>query len=508
MLKKYRKDYINKNVQFVLVDPDGRILESDETLLPMNKGSHIGDIHPFFTVVSTIQESADDITLFNCVALEIGGKQFISDVELTKKSDGVLVMIHDLTEHYVAYQAMAQARNESIINSELIVLKNLELEERERFKNQFIQNFSHELRNPLTSAISITNIIGDTKLSDEQKKMVDFLKDSNSNLKLMLDDILSISMIATGRIKLNNTVFSLLKLLELLEFTYKTKTKKAKLEFKLVSDGKIPEFVEGDRLRLFQVLTNLLDNACKYTEKGNISLEVQLNQKRANKVSLRFQVSDTGVGIPQESLTPIFESFSQLNANQRQEGVGLGLSIVKGLLSLMNSEIKVKSNVGEGSVFFFDLLLTFPLQTLSTQEAKVKDSKLEIKLPKSERKYKILLVEDDERVQMALFKSLMDTGRFYIDVVYDGALVMEEVLNNPYDLIIMDVNLPNVDGDNITSLIRDFPFNNIKNLPIIGITANAFEESLEKYKNVGMNAVMTKPFDRGVLLKTIFKLLK
>jgi CheY-like chemotaxis protein len=128
--------------------------------------------------------------------------------------------------------------------------------------------------------------------------------------------------------------------------------------------------------------------------------------------------------------------------------------------------------------------------------------------PKVSRKFKLLLVEDDEHIQTILFKSLMDTDHFFIDLVYDGAMVMEEVINNTYDLILMDVNLPNVSGDQITRLIRDFPFKNIKKIPIIGITANAFEDDMKEYKKIGMNAVLIKPFEEKALIQTIFKLLK
>ena len=508
MFKQYKDRYINQNIQLILIDFDGMIIESDQTFLKVTIGDYIYDVHPFFESYRSVFDSTEEAIVINCVHISFQGQDYITDVKMIKENNRIVLVIYDLTQHYISYQSIAQARNESIINSELMVLKNIELEEREKFKNSFIQNFSHELRNPLTSIISITNVIEATTLTNEQQKMIQFLKDSNSNLKLMLDDIMSINMIASGRMELRNKVYSLNSLLELLEFTYKNKASQKSLEFVLKYDKKIPEFVEGDRLRLFQVVTNLLDNALKFSEQGTITLNVQLNQKRANKVSLRFEVSDTGVGIPKEKIDTIFESFSQLDTMGKRQGSGLGLSIVKGLLELMDSTIRVESTLGKGSRFFFDLALKYPLDLASKPFNKTTNKQLNLKKLKSDRKYKLLLVEDDERIQTVLFKALMDTNLFYIDLINDGALVFEQIINNEYNVILMDVDLPNVQGDQITKLIREFPFKNIKHIPIIGITANAFEENIKDYLGKGMNAVVTKPFDLQELVETVLKFLK
>ncbi|WP_273275208.1 hybrid sensor histidine kinase/response regulator [Maribacter polysiphoniae] len=508
LLSQYKEQYINQSIQFVVIDLDGKVLESDQTFITLKQGGFIYGVHPFFISYSSILDSTEDSMTYNCVHLGERDMELITDVRIIKKDNHLLLVIYDLTEHYVSYQRIAQARNESIINSELVVLKNMELEERERFKNAFIQNFSHELRNPLTSIISITNLLEKTNLDNEQHQMVDFLKESNTNLRLLLDDILSISMIASGRLQLRNKVFNLLKLLELIAFTYTSKTKGTSISFLMDHDQKIPEFIEGDRLRLFQVLTNLLDNAIKFTEKGTIALKVVLNQKRANKVSLRFEVNDTGIGIPSEKMNSVFESFTQLNEEGKKEGAGLGLSIVKGLVELMGSEIKAESKSGKGSSFYFDVTLTYAMNLASKPIGNTTSKKVDITKLKGDRKYKVLLVEDDERTQMVLFKTLMDTNLFFIDLVNDGAMVFETVINNNYDIILMDVDLPNVSGDQITKLIRDFPFKNIKNIPIIGVTANVFEDNIDNYLKIGMNAVVPKPFDFNELLKAIVKLLK
>ncbi len=356
-LEQYKEQYLNQNIQFVVIDFDGVILDSDQTFMDLNKGDYIYDVHPFFASYTSILDAPEESITYNCVHIEYQGKEFITDVKMIKKDGTILLVVYDLTDHYISYRKIAQARNESIINSELVVLKNLELEERERFKNAFIQNFSHELRNPLTGIISITNVIEGTNLTSEQQQMVHFLKESNSNLKLLLDDIMSLSMISSGKLQLRDKVFNLYDLLQLIEFTYKSKAAQKSFAFVLNYDRNVPKLVEGDRLRLFQIITNLLDNAFKFSEKGKVVLDIKLNQKRANKVSLRFKVSDNGVGIPKENKDSIFESFTQLDTIGKQQGSGLGLSIVKGLLELMDTSIRVESIVGQGSDFYFEISL-------------------------------------------------------------------------------------------------------------------------------------------------------
>lgn len=509
MLEAYKEAFLGKSIQFVLLDKEGLIRESDNNCILLSKGDAIKDYHPFFEILEAIAIDEKEDFTFNCVHLEAAEGTIIADLVLKKIEEGYLLIVYDLTQHYEDYQTVAQARNDSIIQEQLIALRNSELEERERFKNQFIRNFSHEIRNPLTSIMSITQVLGQTELNEEQRRMVRFLTESNANLRLLLEDILSISMIASGKLALHVKEFQLRELLELILFTYSTKAKEAGLLFEAFLDDKTPEVVIGDRLRLYQVLTNLLDNAIKYTEAGSITFKVTLNQTRANRANIRFLVADTGRGIPEDKLASVFESFSQLRDSDSQKGAGLGLSIVKGLLELMDSEIRVHSEPGKGSEFFFDINLKTPLpSSLYEPEA---THRIPSKLAKrgfKKDKYRILLVEDDAMIQTVLFKFLSNTDKFYIELVTDGAKVMEEVVNTPYDLIILDINIPHITGDQIARLIRDFPFKGIKDIPIIGVTGTLFEEDLKRFKESGINSIIPKPFNQEELLKAVFKHIK
>lgn len=510
MLDTFQKKYANKNKQFVLVQKTGVVIESDQALFPVDTESSIFELHPFFESFTAVLEGNEEENFFG-IHITFKEKIFIVDITAIPEKEGLLLIFKDLTEHYNTYQTITQRRNESVIKTELTVLKNLELQERERFKNSFIQNFSHELRNPLTSIMAIIDILNDTSLTDEQIHMLNFLKESTTNLRLMLEDTLSIGMIDAGKLQIQHRVFDLHNFFELLQFTYTTKAKKKGLKFQGFWDEKIPKLVEGDRLRLFQILTNLLDNASKYTKKGSIELDVKLNQKRANIVNLRFQVTDSGIGISEKNRDAIFESFSQVDSKEvvHNKGVGLGLTIAKKLLELMGSTIKMESTLGEGSKFYFDLSVKYPLfESDENANSKIGKKSKFVSNTSDQAKFKILLVEDDTYVQTTLFKMLLNTHRFKIDLAYDGALVLQSVVNNNYDLILMDVNLPNLTGIQITKLIRQFPFNNIKNIPIIGLTANAYQENLTQCLKAGMQKVLTKPFEKEELITTIFKILK
>ena len=505
MLERYKQKYIGKNIQFIFTDHTGAVKESDQAIFTIERGAHITDAHLFFECIHSVAEAPEKEFLFNCVHLAIGDREYVVDIKMVKEQAGVLIVIFDLTQHYNEYQMVAQARNESIIRSELIAIKNKELEEREKFKNRFIQNFSHELRNPLTSILAMNNVLANTPLNAEQKQILDFLRESNNNLRLMLEDVLSLSMISAGKLDLQNKLFGLERLFDLLRFTYEAKAKLKGISFAMELDSRMPPYVEGDRLRLYQVLTNLLDNAVKATEQGKVELKVSLNQKWANKASLRFEVSDTGPGIAQENLPFIFDSFSKVGNAPKNQGRGLGLTIVKGLLELMGSEIKVQSEKGKGATFYFDISLKYPLHVGQAAKAQ-KELKKEQSTKKNKgkkHKYKLLLVEDDEVVQMALFKSLIDTQKFYIDLAEDGAKVLEMVINNDYDLVILDAILPNISGDHVTRLIRELPFKKINRIPIIGITAHLFDNNVEKCRAAGMNDILIKPFELTTLLETI-----
>lgn len=506
MFAEFKDRYLKERLQCILTDTNGVVIQSEQTFFAVNPGESIAEVHPFFETLGFSRGATVKEMAIPCVHLQWDNKHMIVDIGFEEHPRGWMVFIHDLTEHYTDYQKAAQLRNESIIKAERAAIKNIEFEEREKFKNAFIQNFSHELRNPLTSIMAITEVLGNTGLSDEQKNMLEFLRDSNLHLKSLLEDILSLSLISTGQLKLRNKVFDLSKMLRLLAFSFDAKAKRKGLEFEIVTDPEVPELVEGDRTRLYQVLSNLLENALRYTESGKFTLQVSCHQKRAHKASLRFCVSDTGPGIPKEKIPLIFESFSRLEDSET--GTGLGLPIVSGLLDMMGSLIKVDSSPGEGSIFSFDIVLSFPGQLKSKAQLEANNGIIMKRKNSGDRVYRLLYVEDDERLQLAVFKWLLDVGGFHIDLVDDGSQVIDQLMSRHYDLLLLDVHLPNVSGEHLARLIRELPLGNINKIPIIGLTAFAYKEDIERLLKAGMDRVLPKPFDQKTLYDNIVKLLK
>ncbi|UOB16167.1 ATP-binding response regulator [Abyssalbus ytuae] len=514
MLKNLRNKYVACNIQLILVDKNGIIAESDNNLITLKEGSSIFDLHPFFFSLESLFLSPEKEYTFTCVHLDFLGSDKIYDINVHARVNGnkSLIILNDLSEHYFTYQSLAQTKNESIINEELVTLKNIQLQEREKFKDEFIANFSHEIRNPLTSILSFTHLLQKTQLDSNQQEYLKLINNSNNHLKLLLEDILSINKIESGNLKIHQQIFDLRDTINLLTLTYNIKAKEKGLSFNVEFDEKIPEKVEGDALRINQVLVNLLENAIKFTKKGKIKLNVSMLTKRANKVMVRFEIADTGIGIPEDKTDEIFNRFIQIHENERYKGTGLGLTIVKRLLELMDGNIQVESKEGEGSRFYFDLMLKFPLHSQLKEEEEKERSKSKIKkeiiFPEKKKKYSVLLVDNDQVNQMLILKILSSTKKFFLDIHNSAEGVIEDLMTNEYDLILMDIKLPDIEGHILTQMIRDLPFKEVKKIPVIGLTGSAFPEEIKKYKKAGMNDIIQKPFDEYTLLKKIASRLK
>jgi len=506
MLEQYKKEYSQSVNQYIVVDLDGNILESDNVIFPDVVGKNLSDIHPFFESVHSALLEPNKRHIFSCIHLTNPENQTIITDIIVKTFDGKqppLVAILDLTTHYDNYQTTAQVRNESVINSQILELKNEYLQEKEAFKNAFIANFSHELRDPLTGILTFSDILKKTHLNDEQLNYLRVIDSSSTYLKQLIEDILDISKIEAGKLDLVISPFNIKQLLEDIQSVFAIKAQQKGLELITNFNDNLPEIVGGDALRLRQVLSNLLENAIKFTEEGTVTFNASLNQIRAQKASIHFQVKDTGIGIPEDKLEDIFTSFTQLNNSQAYKGVGLGLAIAKHLVSLTHSKISVDSTVGEGSTFSTNI--NFILDKNQVLKSKKKDV---LTAPKSNRKFSILLVEDSEITQLSILKILASRGNYFLDIVTKGEDVIPRIENSEFDLILMDIKLPNSYGDEITKLIRKMPEREHKKIPVIALTARVMKDDLKRYKKAGINDVIQKPFDENTLVSKIEEYLK
>lgn len=506
MLDNYKKEHPQSVNQYMIVQLDGTITESDDVIYKNIVGENISEIHPFFESIHEALQEKNKRHVFSCIHLTDQNNQTIITDIVVKTFDNdklPMIVILDLTLHYDNYQTTAQVRNESVINSQILELKNDYLQEKEAFKNAFIANFSHELRDPLTGILTFSDILKKTGLNDEQLNYLKVIDSSSSYLKQLIEDILDISKIEAGKLELVITPFDIRELLEDIKKGFKIKAEQKGLELITNFNNNLPLIVGGDPLRLRQVINNLLENAIKFTEVGTITFNVSLNQIRAQKASIHFQIIDTGIGIAEDDVEQIFTSFTQLNKASTYKGAGLGLAIAKHLVSLTDSKISVDSTLGEGSTFSTNI--NFKLD--HNYKLKSKKKTKEIK-PKSDKKYSILLVEDSEITQLSILKILASKGNYFLDIVTKGEDVVPRIEQSEFDLILMDIKLPNSYGDEITKLIRKMPDRDHKKTPVIALTARVFKDDLRRYKKAGINDVIKKPFDEDALLSKIEEYLK
>ncbi|GAA4238314.1 hypothetical protein GCM10022291_28310 [Postechiella marina] len=502
MLEAYKKKYYKNNFQYILVDNTGCILETDDVIFKSSKGIKLQTIHPFFEILEGLLQIENERFEFSCINLNFENEVIIVDVTIHSQNNNEnLIIVENLTKHYNNYQLTAQTRNESIINSQILELKNEYLLEKETFKNDFIANFSHQLRNPITASIIFSDLLINSDLSDEQKNYLDIIHSANKDLKNRIEDILDISKIESGRLILNEKVFDLKKLLNGLAAAYKLIALNNGLEFNCELDKNLPEYINGDQYRLKQVIANLLNNAISNTQKGSITLKVSLNYVRAKKANLHIEVIDTGIGIAADKIDDIFKRFTKLNS-KNYKNTGLGLSIVKYLISEMKGNIKVESQINKGSNFICNLSFK-----LSNYNQSLKNELLKKQLPNLNKKHHILLVEDSEIIQLTVLKLLAATGHFYINIVSKGEDLVPNIIDKNVDLILLANTIEGYSAMDLTVSVRNLS-KEYKKTPIIVLSTEAYKDDIKRFKRAGINDVVTKPFDEGKLLEKIYKYVK
>ena len=509
MLDKLRQDFLEKTTQILILDNTNRVLETDNSLFYIKKDSDITDFHPFFHVISSLFEDKRNEQKFYCVQMEVKGKTCFYDIRTVIDSEKkqIVLFIEDLTDHYKTVHQIKQVRNESIINFNITQELNHELNVQRGFKNKFLANVSHEIRTPLNSILGFLSVLENTSVDREQLDLISIIKESSKNLVSIVDDLLDISKIEAGRLEIKNKRFNFKKFTESLVKTYELQAEEKRLKFVADIGANLPRFLIGDQLRLNQILINLLENALKYTHQGTVMLRVSTNSRNMRRIPVTFEIEDTGIGIPKEHLTTIFESFTQLEKRGLFGGSGLGLSIVKQLTQLMDSDLEVESVEGEGSIFKFTIYMG-----VSHDQKEEKEVSITRKIDRKsggakKKKYRILLGEDIEVNQLLMMRLFADEGSYSLDIAKNGEQVVLFLEKYQYDLVLMDLTMPVMDGYDAALRIRNHTDKKIKKIPIIALTARTTEEEREAAKESGMNAYLTKPVNSEVLFKTIDRLL-
>ncbi|HVZ24528.1 MAG TPA: PAS domain S-box protein [Sediminibacterium sp.] len=370
-------------------------------------------------------------------------------------------------------------------------------EKAQQIQEQFLANMSHEIRTPMNGIQGMTRLLLETALTEEQRKYTDIISRSLSNLVAIVNNVLDYSNLTAGKLVLDSFVFRIRDVLQEIARNCENQLLNRPVAFKMEIDAAVPDLVKGDAYRLKQVLTNLTGNAIKFTEKGEISLFVSLEGKKEEKAILQFRLEDTGIGIPENKLETIFESFAQAGKNISSDygGAGLGLSISRGLIELQGGRIWATNNPGNGAAFIFRI--PFSLADLAETPASTEDYSERLK------GIRILVVEDNPVNQM-LVRIVLKKIQVNIEVASNGMEAIECCRKQAFDLIIMDLQMPEMDGYETTRYLRQ----EMKlKTPIIAMTATALKEDQEKSAAVGMNDFMIKPFDFNDLYERLIRLL-
>jgi PAS domain S-box-containing protein len=420
--------------------------------------------------------------------------------------EGVVIVARDVTEQ----KKIAKKLTEAMVFAELatsiaeeakIKAENATkiAEDAVKSKQQFLSNMSHEIRTPMNAIIGFTKVVLKTDLTEKQKEYLKAIKTSGDALIVLINDILDIAKVDAGKMTFEQTPFRMSLSIAAMLHLFEPKIQEKNLKLVKVYDDKIPDVLVGDPVRLHQVILNLVSNAVKFTSTGKIIVGVKLLKETEHKAIIEFSVSDTGIGIAENMIHTIFENFQQASngTSRLYGGTGLGLAIVKQLLEPQGGKIYVTSKVNEGSTFSF----TLPFQKTKSEaflELEIVDYDKEIK------GVKILVVEDIPLNQL-LMKTLLDDFGFECDIASNGKIAIEKLELNKYDLILMDLQMPVMNGFEATKYIRETM--NL-DIPIIALTADVTTVDLAKCKAVHMNDFLAKPVDEKLLYSKIVGFVK
>jgi PAS domain S-box-containing protein len=400
---------------------------------------------------------------------------------------GIGGIASDITERFLYGMHLIEAKSKA--------------ETAEQLQEQFLANMSHEIRTPMNGIIGMTDILLSTPMSHEQKDFLQVIKRSSDNLMILINDILDLSKIKAGKLRIEKIDFRLRETIEQTISAFRVLIDEKGLKLRISVDLDIPDSLTGDPHRLNQILNNLISNAIKFTAEGEINIEIKSVCQQNNEVELSFSVSDTGIGIPKEKQQSVFESFSQAETGTSRKfgGSGLGLTITKKLIELQNGSIDIKSSPGKGSTFIF--LLKYPIANHTvTKQYNPKQENFSQALAGK----RILVVEDNEANQKVIYHMLAKVG-IETDLAENGKVAIKLLEDGfEYDLIIMDLQMPEMDGFETTVYLRQ----KLKlTIPIIAMTASALRNEKIKCIKLGMDEYLNKPFVPADLFRELRKYL-
>jgi len=523
LLSKYSLSLIEASRDpLFTVSPEGKITDMNEAtanISGMTREELTGtDFFGYFTEPQKAREVYQEVFAKGSVAdspltlRHKGGK--LTDVLFNGsvyKDDrgnvlGVVIVARDVTDQKRIATELTEAKVFAELATELAEEAKRKAEESTKIaedavkaKQQFLSNMSHEIRTPMNAIIGFTKVVMKTSLTAKQKEYLSAIKVSGDALIVLINDILDLAKVDAGKMSFEHTPFKMATSISAMLHLFETKIQEKNLILIKEYDKNIPEVLVGDAVRLHQIILNLVSNAVKFTTEGKITVRVKLLNEDEEKAKIEFSVADTGIGISENKIGRIFEDFQQATSGTSRlyGGTGLGLAIVKQLVEPQGGTISVKSQIGEGTTFSF--ILSFQ-KTKAEAEAET----VMLELDSDIKNIKVLVVEDIPLNQL-LMKTLLDDFGFERDIAGNGKIAIEKLESKTYDIILMDLQMPEMNGFEATEYIRKKMNSKI---PIIALTADVTTVDLEKCKAVGMNDYIAKPVDERILYTKIIELVK
>jgi len=485
-----------------------RSINVDEFQEPLTKGESLEDLHEELLFLIKKNESRKRRT--NLIIEQISNSyagDFFSKLPISDEED-------ELDVFCMGFNTYVEELKSAMVSKKILEKKNRRLlEEKNRSeqltkaKDEFMSSMSHEIRTPLNGILGFTDILlKNTDIDEESQKQLNYIKMLGDTLHVIINDILDLAKIESGQISLSNKPFNLPVLTQLVYDTFSIRTTEKNIDFTISVDKNIPTDFIGDSTRISQVLYNLISNAVKFTpEKGKIVLKIDLDKAEEDNHLIRMSVKDSGVGIPADKLTQVFEPFVQVSDDTARQygGTGLGLSIVKRIISKMKGEISVKSELGKGSTF----TVTIPLQKIvveSPVSELINEKKNNSSVPVIDKKIKVLLAEDN-KINQLLAQKVLSGFKFDYVTVENGKLAVEALINEDFDVVLMDLMMPEMDGFEANEAIRKLEDSGKSNIPIIALTAAVTDSVTDKCAAVGMDKYLSKPFKADVLYEMIIE---